>query len=470
LTKTETDARRAVLPAACAGGALTAMLFASRLPLTLDFILPRRAGWPLFLRASESLSRPVPRALFTALIVLLAGAAAARFLYLAAAVARGRKWSARKFLTRGFVLALVVALARWSCSVWLEVSQKVWFPFGSLNVLEPLANLLFFCALAFAAMASALAALKALPPSPPRLLVPWAAANALAALLAASFYGAWSPSRAPALAGAGAPGGSRFLYVVLTEEGGKPGRIAYDLPAPPEDGALERAEAGLAKAGTDRLDELRALYEARAKLMDPKGLRRALMLGVKYGDDLARSLLLEHLSAAPPSPEALSALGALADETAHRVGPLGAARIARAYAHLGDAAQASIWARRGADGPRGIPAGLIDLTGGGALAPGRISGRVNGLKPYRIALYRKTDPSAPYLLDAAALVASAEPGADGRFAFSAMTAGRYYLAFAFLQPATPLGELAVSGHRGDVELDARRKYADLALTVKRVPR
>ncbi|MBI2789692.1 MAG: hypothetical protein HYX59_13515 [Elusimicrobia bacterium] len=248
------------------------------------------------------------------------------------------------------------------------------------------------------------------------------------------------------------------MFVVLTEEEGRPGQTAYDLPIAP---------APRPPSGAGRLESLRALYERQAKLMDPVGLRSALMLGVKHGDDLARTLLLAHLSAAPPSPEALGALGALADETAHRIGAMGASRIALAYAHLGDAAQASVWARRGEAAPRGIPAGLLDLTGGGALKPGRVSGRLVGLKPLKVALYRRPDPAAPYLLDAAGLVASTEPDAQGRFSFSGLAAGRYYLAFAF---AVPEGELRVAGHRGDLTLDAKRPALDLpALTVKPAP-
>ncbi|MCM2305418.1 MAG: hypothetical protein NDJ72_11990 [Elusimicrobia bacterium] len=447
MTKTATDARRALLPALAAGAALSAMLFASRLPATLDFILPRRAGWPLFAASHEALSRPGTRLAFTAGVSLLMIAALARFAWLAGAAVRGRTWTPAMFLARGLLLAVVVALTRWSFAIWFEVSQKVWFPFGALNALEPFANLLVCSLAAFAAMASALACLSSRP-EPLRALLSWAAADALAAFLAFSAYGAWAP--APATAEA------RRLFVVLTEEEGRPGRAVYDLPV-----SAEREVAG---AGARRLEALRALYERRAKLMDPAGLRSALMLGVKFNDDLARSLLLEHLSAAPPSPEALGALGALADETAHRIGPMGASRIALAYAHLGDAAQAAVWAERGAAGPRGIPAGLLDLRGGGALKPGRISGRVNGLKPLRVALYRKSDPAAPYLLDAAGLTASAEPDAEGRFSFAGLGAGRYYLAFAF-EPVDR--EIRVLGHRGDLSLDARKTALDLpALTIK----
>lgn len=439
-------ARRCALPALGAGAALSAMLFASRLPVTFDFILPRRAGWPFFAFGFEVLSRPAPRAAFTAVVCLLFLAAVARFGWLVASAMRGRAWSARDFLARGFSLALIVFLVRWSFTIWFEISQKVWFPYASLNALEPFANLLVSSAIVWAAMAAALACL-----APKRsehfIMLPWSAANAAAALVAVFAYGAWITAPYP-------PGGRR-LYVVLTEEEGRPGQVAYDLPL--------TAELRVA-SGVDRLPSLRSLYETRAKLMDPAGLRSALMQGVKHGDELARSLLLDHLAAAPPSPEALGALGALADETAHRVGSIGASRIALVYARLGNTAQASIWAKRGEERPRGIPAGLLDLSGGGALKPGRISGTVAGVMPLKIALYRKSDPMAPYLLDAGALTASTEPDAKGRFSFTGLGAGRYYLAFAF--EATE-GPLRVNGHRGDFVLDPKRTAVDAAaLTIK----
>ncbi len=439
-------ARRCALPALGAGAALSAMLFASRLPVTLDFILPRRAGWALFALGFEVLYRPAPRAAFTAAVCLLFLAAMARFGWLAASVMRGRAWSARDFLARGFYLALVVFLLRWSFAIWFEVSQKIWFPYGSMNVVEPYANLLVSSAIVAAAMSAALACLTP-KRTELRIMLPWSAANALAAVLAMFLYGAWSA--------APASDAGRRLFVVLTEEEGRPGQAAYDLPI---------KEARTIPSGVARLEGLRALYETRAKLMDAAGLRSALMLGVKHGDELARTLLLDHLAAAPPSPEALGALGALADETAHRVGAIGASRIALAYAHLGDAAQAAVWAKRGEERPRGIPAGLLDLSGGGALKPGRISGTVAGVMPLRVALYRKSDPMAPYLLDAGALTASMEPDAKGRFSFTGLGAGRYYLAFAFEGPA---GALRVSGHRGDLTLSARISALDAGtLTIK----
>lgn len=445
-----TAERRLRTPALGAGAALTAMIFASRLPATLDFILPRRAGWALFAGAYGILSRPGPRAVFTALVTLLLLGSLVRFAVLAGAAARGRKWSARDFLARGLAVALAVALLRWSFAIWFEVSQKVWFPFGSMIWLEPCANFAACSVIVYAAMSAALRFLAVKPPSIAAELRTWTMVNSAAAALAMSAYGAWLSPPAANI--------SRRLFVVLTEEEGRPAQTSYDLPV------FSTSEP--AQAGVRRLEALRAAYQEKAKLMDAEGLRRVLLLGVRYEDDLARSLLLGHLSVAAPSAEALGALGALADETAHRIGPLGASRIALAYAHLGDAAQAALWAKRGASMPGGIPEGLLGLSGVDAANPGRVSGRIQGISPLRIGLYRKEHPASPYLLDAAALVASAEPDAKGRFSFSGLTAGRYYLAFAF--QTGDAGEILVSGHRGDLILGGRAKALELpALTFRR---
>ena len=143
MTKTATDARGVHAPALGLAAAVSAMLFASRLPVTLDFILPRRAGWPLFVLAHEALSLPGPRRAFTAVVTILLVGSLAWFGGLIVGAVRGRKWTLASFLTRGFLLALILLLLRWSFSIWFEVSQKVWFPFGSLNAAEPFANLLF---------------------------------------------------------------------------------------------------------------------------------------------------------------------------------------------------------------------------------------------------------------------------------------------------------------------------------------
>lgn len=462
MIKTGTDARRALPPALGLSVALSAMVFASRLPPTLDFILPRRAGWTLFASAFELLSRPYWRAAFTIAVTLLAAASLGRYLQLVGRAVRGRRWGLGGFLARGLRVAATLLLLRWSWFLWFELSQTVFFPYASLNPLEAPCNALVMTALLSAGGACVLSALSAEPSPAGRALLPWAGANLLASALAAGFFGVWwvdAPIRRVIE--------RRSMFVVLTEEDGRPSQTGYDFPVEGSDDFMRDLERFVQYPGTQRLEELRFLYAERAKAMDPAGLRRDLLLGVAAGDGLARTVLLEHLLAAPPSPAALSALGTLADETAHRIGPMGASRLALAYARLGDRERAALWAKKAAEGPGGIPEGLLALPSGGALKPGVVTGRVEGLRPRVIGLYRHDEPSAPYLLDAAGLVAATEPDAKGRFSFAGLPAGRYYLALAFAAERTPRGEIRVSGHRGDFTLDARKTTLDLSpLTIK----
>jgi len=131
------------------------------------------------------------------------------------------------------------------------------------------------------------------------------------------------------------------------------------------------------------------------------------------------------------------------------VGPLAAAELARAYRHQGDAAAAKAWAEKS-----GVAPGLMLREDEAPLKKSRVSGTVKAPGPVKLALYRRADPDAPYLLDASGLVAAAEPDAKGRFSFTGLTAGRYYLAFAL--PSDDRGEIEVSGNRGDLILDAKR--------------
>jgi hypothetical protein len=141
----------------------------------------------------------------------------------------------------------------------------------------------------------------------------------------------------------------------------------------------------------------------------------------------------------------------LSDEALWRVGPLAAAELSRAYRHQGDAAAAKLWAARS-----GMALGLLGPDEDAPLKKGRISGTLRAPGSARVALYRRADPDAPYLLDASGLVAAAAPDAKGRFAFGGLSAGRYYLAFALPAEDGRRGEVEVSGNRGDVILAAKR--------------
>jgi hypothetical protein len=429
--------RRAALAATLAGASLAAMTFASRLPAGLDFISPRRFGFALYEAAAAFLAVPANRTAFTLVVTagLLAGTALALTV-----LHRRRDEGYRQAVAASF-------LAYLSFEIYLEVSQLVWFPYGCLNPFEIFFNLVVFTALTYFALTA----------RGDSLLV-WFGANSVFALLAFFYYDAWTSfDRLYA-----APS-KDSVFVVLVEHEGRPDRLVYPIPGKPADAALDQIERYSTRPSVHRLPALRSLYEGWARAQDPESLRRALLRGVSAGDPLARVLLLEHALSAPPSDAVRAALGALADERVHRVGPMGAARLAQAYARQGDRAQAAVWVKKASPA---IPEGLIALPEAAAVTR-RISGRVEG-PVARVGLYRRPDAAAPQGLDASALVAAAAPE-GGRFSFAAPAGGRYYLALR-LSPDAPRGEVLVRGHRGDIRLDARRTSVDLPpLSVKVTP-
>jgi hypothetical protein len=444
-------------PALLGAAALTAALFAARLPPGPEFILPRRGGYGLFQAAWSLLASPGARTAFAALVTLAAAAAAALFLRRSWSAARARKprgaaaWAG---LCVGPLFAGALAWRLWSAGQ--DLVQLVWFPWESMDAREPLVVFALTAAVLCAAGSAASAWLEGRRKAATRLLLALVAVDVLG-IVAVRAYGVGEPVVATSV--------SRTVYVALTSGPDGPGREVYVLSpgafGPDPRPALHRVLTGRRSART--LPALRELYRAEAMRWDEEGLRRALLLGAALGDGLARSLLLSHLEVARPSAEALASLGALADEDAYRVGPLGAARIARAYAHLGERERAGSWAAKAS-----IPEGLLGLEGGGALAPGRVSGVVKGPPALRVALYRRPDAAAPYLLDAAGFVAAAEPDSRGRFAFEGLSAGRYFLAVAFPAGAEGLTrEVSVAGHRGDILLDAKtRAVARPLITLK----
>ncbi len=130
----------AELAALGAAAALAAMLFASRLPPSPDFFLPRRGGFALYRAAWSLFGLPHGRALFSALVALLLLACAAA---LALSLRRAHPkrlpatWTARAGLAAGPLFAAFLA-ARVISHV-LDLVQLVWFPYGSMDVREPLA-------------------------------------------------------------------------------------------------------------------------------------------------------------------------------------------------------------------------------------------------------------------------------------------------------------------------------------------
>jgi len=454
----------AELAALIASAALAAMLFASRLPPGAGFFLPRRGGFGLYRVAWALFAAPGTRTVFSAAVALVLLACAAAFLFdLRRAVRTPPKsWSARLGLLIGPVFALLLAV-RLGGTV-LDLVQLLWFPYGGMNAREPFAALALFAIMLMPAAAAA----RDWVGGRRRRATVLLGALVLLQVAGAVYGGAKGVGRA--LAAPAAHG--RTLYVVLTEGQKGPDHEIYflehDVFLDPDPRPYYRA---LASGPSDArvLPALRALYEAETKRWDLAGLRDALLLGVSRGDALAPSLLLAHLTAVPPSPEARAALGAMADEHTWRIGPLGAAALARACAHQGDAEDAARWAAK-SGGPNGVAPGLLGLPASGG-KPGSIRGILRAPGRARVALYIKQDPAAPYLLDAAGLVASADPDARGRFAFNGLPPGRYYLALAVSNGDGRRGEVSVTGGRGDLILDARRPALDLPpLTLRFTPR
>ncbi|HXT00597.1 MAG TPA: hypothetical protein VN915_07980 [Elusimicrobiota bacterium] len=436
----------ALLAALGAAAALAAMAFASRLPPGPEFLLPRRGGYALYAAAWRLFAAPHGRALFSALIAFVLLACAAAFAWAlrrALPKKRPQGWIAKLGLAAGPVFAAFLA-ARAICHV-LDLIALVWFPYGSMDVREPLA----VSALGVLVFLPAAAASRAWVAGKRRR-----ATTLLFALVALDVGGLLLASAKGVGRESGVSlGEGRTLYVVLTQTPRGPDREAYSLKPDVFGGSDPRpALLALASGPADArvLPSLRALYEQNEKRWDLDGLRAALLAGVNRGDMLAASMLLGHAGAAAPSIELRADLDALADEKRWRVGPLAAAELARAYRHQGDEAAAKAWFEKSGAAP-----GLIAADEDAPLKKSRISGTVKAPAPIRVALYRRADPDAPYLLDASGLVSSGEPDAKGRFSFSGMTAGRYYLAFA-LPAAEDRGEIQISGNHGDLLLTAKQ--------------
>lgn len=455
----------AELAALLASAALAAMLFASRLPPGADFFLPRRGGSGLYRAAWALFAAPGARTAFSAVVALVLLACAAAFVLDLRRAARKphKSWNTRLGLLIGPVFALLLAV-RLGGAV-LDLVQLVWFPYGGMNAREPFAAFALFVI----ALAPAATAARHWVGGRRRSATVLFGTLVLLQIAGAVYGGAKGVGRVPAAP----PARGRTLYVVLTEGQKGPDHEIYSLEHDvffdPDPRPYYRA---LAQGEHDArvLPALRALYESETKRWDLGGLRDALLLGVSRGDALAPSLLLAHLTAAPPSPEARAALGALADESTWRIGPLGAAALARACAHQGDAEAAARWAAK-SGGPNGIAPGLLGLSKAGGERLGSIRGTVRAPGASRVALYVKQDPAAPYLLGAAGLAAAAEPDAHGHFSFSGLALGRYYLALAVSNEDGRRGEVSVSGSRGDLILDARRPALDLPpLTIRFTPR
>jgi len=467
--------------AAASAFAVAGILTLERLPPSADFILPRRAGFGVFRAAMRVADSPVLRTSVVWSAAALIGLCALILLWRAVREV-GAEWL--NFKSRGLPAALgagaflggllVLAWAfRFCASLWVDIVQNAWFAPESVDWREPLCT---FAALWVAAAAGLKAAGSLLrwtirEGAPARSQARRAAffgGGLLLAGLALYGWGCWRYDlRRGSLAEAARLSSSRPVgrtILVLAEKRGRPEVEARSLeyaPAGKTDfsseslAAVERYASGPRTVFT--LPALRWLYWGYTIEMRAEDLRRALLLGHRLGDPLARLLLLESLIVAPPGPQTAGLLDSLADERRYRIGTRAAARMAIAYARLGMKERSAYWERRAALGEGGIPLGLLPLPRSqGALSPGLLRGRVRGARLVRVGLYARGDRYAPYELGPGQLVASASVDRRGRFSFRGLGAGDYFLALVFDSPSGEGRQARLSGHRGDIRLDARR--------------
>ncbi|MDD5628348.1 MAG: hypothetical protein PHU21_04750, partial [Elusimicrobia bacterium] len=390
------------------------------------------------------------------------------------------------------VLGLLWA-ARFASAVWFDLILNAWFAPGDADLREPIlaglgtAGLVgCLCAALYALARAAAGRTDFLTAGRGRAQLGLGAAWAAAFLVPALGLHLWAAARCDAgaaslAAAAGIPSepAGRETVLVLTAPQGRADFEVYesatgvpgtaDLSEP----SLRRLEGWLAQKPRSvwRGQARRLLWEGYARRQDVGRLRSSLWAAARGGDALAWFVLARHLAAAPPDALAAGLLDSLADERRWRIGGRAALLLAQAYAHLGLAGPAETWNVRAAQA-LGVAAGLAaPPAAGGALRPGAVRGSIRGLRRARVGLYSRRGPQEPYDLGPDRLVASAwaesAGAAGGRFRFSGLAAGDYYLSLAV--PAADLPALreavAVRGHRGDIRLSARRPSAELALQV-----
>ncbi len=446
-----------------AAGTLAVMAFAPRIPPNGDFILPNHPGiqvyralWRLFSVSWGPIGFEIVA--FGALIVC-----AAVFILALRRESRPwpKSWAARAGALAGPLFSAVLTLRL--CGRTFDLVQYAWFPYGAMDIREPVV-LFAFLALSMNAGAAATRAWAGGARRKASLLFLAMIVADLSAGFLTSWYGIGRSLELPRPKG-------RTIFIILTESPKGPDRTFYVLP--PDVFSDQDSRPALKEIASRSHDArvfaaLRALYSEETKRWNLPGLLEALLLGASRGDPLAPGLLAAHLSIATPSAAGVAALATLSDEKLWRIGPMGAAALARAYSHVGDQASARLWAMR-ADTVSGIAVGLQPLESERSLRGG-ISGVLRIHEDARIALYKKPDPMAPYMLDSAVLVAASDIDSRGRFSFNRLPMGRYYLAIAVSDGDGRRGEISVTGNKGDLIIDTRHPMLKISpITINFVP-
>lgn len=378
---------------------------------------------------------------------------------------------------------------------FIDLLQHAWFKPENLDLGEPI--LAFFAASASAALLW-LAATSWLSwclqaPSPGRRKTALAALGYSAALIIASLgISRFARSRFAESSGdlyeaADIPREPRERrgLLILSQGSSGPDYMVHEIVLGSPDvmdyspESLEKLKAYIRRgAGLHLPEALRHLYGGHTIGMSADSLREALFLAHLNGDALARLLLLESLTRAPRGESSARFLDALSDESLYRIGPRAAAMLSAAYGHLGLKERSAYWLGVSRPETGGIPAGLLELPE--KPLDGRIRGVLAGLGRVRAALYYHSDPAAPYSLGASSLVDSQLSDARGRFEFSGLPEGDYFLAFSYEPRRAAFGSNALSkcpmgagglppcisfvaNHRGDIRLSPERPRTDLGV-------
>ncbi|MCX5795233.1 MAG: hypothetical protein NTY77_07060 [Elusimicrobia bacterium] len=471
-------------PAILAALGLWAFTFLDRLPAAADYVVPRRPGWALYRLALAAAGGPAGRLFSVAALLLLAAAffLVARRLWLALDWRRNRD----RLKSAPAVLGLLAGAggllwaARFASAVWFDLLLNAWFAPGGADLREPILAALGVVWLVFFLSAALFALGRAAAGRGWGEL--WRSAGCAAAFLAPALgLHVWAAARCDAGArslaqAAGIPRepSGRETVLILTAPQGRADFEVYDAAtgiagtADLSGPSLRRLEGWLAQrplsvwGGQAR----RLLWEGYARRQDVGRLRSSLWAAERGGDALAWFILTRHLAAAPPDALSAGLLDSLADERRWRIGGRAALLLAQAYAHLGLAGPAAAWNARAGEALGLAPGLAAPLPVAGALRPGAIRGSIRGLRRARVALYARRGLEEPYALGPERLVASA--WADGgRFRFSGLSAGDYYLSLSAPAAELPARReaVAVRGHRGDISLSARRPSAEVSLIV-----
>lgn len=469
--------------AVACGVFVSGAIYAPRLPVTSDLLLPRRFGFFLFEGAIAAWTRPWAAALLSTGVLVSAALCVAALAWDVFSSVRTQPQFVRKLgygaaLARGAAVAVgagvVALLARVALASAVDVVENAWFMPEAVDLREPLILVALFTGVFLAALRAAAGfarwmLLGATRERARAWLIP-AGQLALVGVIALGggslLYDAGKADAAAAAGLADTEERARLVAVLSNDEGGPQTKVREVTVSAERAAALEsylsRGRSVHARAA------LGQLYTEYTLAMDAPALRRALVRGLEAGDGYARLLLLEHLQAAAPDEDSRRALEALSDESRLRVGPKAAARLALAWARHGEEARAKAWLARAAVGRGALPQGLVELPPQlGPLRPGRVSGRLRAPGRTVAALYLRRDPLQPSVLGPGQLVATALPGKDGRFRFEHLPPGVYYMAVG-LEPKTSVApeRLRALGRRGDLTLSRARASIDVPLELR----